>query len=69
MSFKKQMMEEIKAREELRFASGNVRPFVEVWPDDDFADWISAHEDRVRNIICHTTELRATPYCGAGYIQ
>ena len=69
MSFKKEMMDEIKAGEELRFANGNARPFVEVWPDDDFADWVSAHSDRVRNIICHTPEFRAAPYCGVGYIQ
>jgi hypothetical protein len=51
---------------EIRFANGDARPFVEVWPDDDFADWVSAHSDRTRNIICRTPEFKATPYCGAG---
>jgi hypothetical protein len=69
MSFKTEMMDEIRDGEELRFANGNARPFMEVWPDDDFADWVSAHSDRVRNIICHTPEFRAAPYCGVGYIQ
>jgi hypothetical protein len=69
MSFKKEMMDEIQAGQELRFANGDARPSVEVWPDDDFADWVSAHSDRTRNIICRTPEFKATPYCGAGYIQ
>lgn len=69
MSFKQEMMDEISDGQELRFANGNDRPSVEVWPEDDFADWVSAHSDRARNIICHTPEFRASPYCGAGYIQ
>ncbi len=69
MSFKTEMMDEIQDGEGLRFSNGHDRPSVEVWPDDDFADWVSGHSDRVRNIICHTPEFKATPYCGVGYIQ
>ncbi len=64
MSFKKEMMEDIRT---LRARNGNERPFMEVWPDDEFAEWVSGHTDKVRNIICHTPEFRATPYCGVGY--
>lgn len=67
MSFKKDMMNEIRDGEELRIRNGNDRPSVEVWPDDEFAEWVLAHEDGVRNIICNTPEFRATPYCGVGY--
>ena len=67
MSFKKEMMDEIKDGEGLRIRNGNDRPSVEFWPDDDFADWVSAHDDRARNIVCHTREFAATPYCGVGY--
>jgi hypothetical protein len=66
MSLKKEMMDEIRDGQELRFENGNDRPSVEVWPEEHFADWISAHSDRTRNIICHTPEFRATPYCGVG---
>lgn len=67
MSVKKDMMDDIKAWEGFRFKNRDDRPLIEVWPDDEFAEWVSAHEDRARNIICNTPEFRATPYCGVGY--
>lgn len=69
MSFKTEMMDEIRDGQAARLSNGNERPSVEVWPDDDFGDWVSAHEDRARNIVCHTPEFAATPYCGVGYVQ
>ncbi len=68
MSIRKEFVDDIKHWEGFSFSIQD-RPFMEVWPDDDFSDWVSAHEDRARNIICHTPEVRATPYCGVGYIQ
>ncbi|MGO9571520.1 MAG: hypothetical protein ACLP5H_28690 [Desulfomonilaceae bacterium] len=67
MSFKKDMMDDIRDWEGRRVKNEGDRPFMEVWPDDGFAEWVSAHEDRVRNIICNTPEYRATPYCAVGY--
>ena len=66
MSFRKEMMDGISDTEGVRITNEAYRPSVEVWPDDDFAEWVSAHEDRVRHIICNTPEFRATPYCGVG---
>ena len=67
MSFKKDMMDDIRDWEGRRVKYEGDRPFMEVWPDDGFAEWVSAHQDRVRNIICNTPEYRATPYCGVGF--
>jgi hypothetical protein len=64
MSTKDEFMEEIK-----NIGKRDNRPFIEVWPDDEFADWVSRHTDKVRNVICHTPEFSATPYCGVGYNQ
>jgi hypothetical protein len=69
MSFKKEMMDEIRDGKGLRPANGNDGPSVEVWPEHDYADLVSAHSDRVGNIIRHTAEFRAGPYYGAGYDQ
>jgi hypothetical protein len=67
MSFKKDIMDKIRDGEGHRAKDEADRPFMEVWPDDEFAEWVSGHEDRVRNIICNTPEFRATPYCGVGF--
>jgi hypothetical protein len=69
MSFRKDMMDGISDTEGFRVTNAGDRPAIEVWPDDDFAEWVSAHEDRVRNIICNTPEFRAAPYCGVGHHQ
>jgi hypothetical protein len=69
MSFKTEMMDGIRDTEGFRIKNGNDRPFIEVWPDDEFAEWVSSHTDKARNIICNTPEFKATPYCGVGYIQ
>jgi hypothetical protein len=69
MSLKKDMMDGISNTEGARITNAGDRPAIEVWPDDDFAEWVSAHEDRVRNIICNTSEFRAAPYCGVGHHQ
>ena len=63
MSFKKDIMDKIRDGEGHRAKDKGDRPFMEVWPDNEFAEWVSAHEDRVRNIICNTSGFRATPYC------
>ncbi len=60
MSFKTEMMDEIRDREGLRFSNGNERPSVEVWRMMTLQTGFSAHEDRARNIICHTREFKAT---------
>jgi len=68
MSIRKEIVDDIKHWEEFSFKIQD-RPFMEVWPDDEFAEWVSAHSDSGRNTVCSTPEFRATPYCGVGYIQ
>ncbi len=51
MSIKKEIVDDIKHWEGFSFKIQD-RPFMEVWPDDDFGDWVTADEDRSRNIIC-----------------
>jgi hypothetical protein len=63
MSFKKDMMDDIRDWEGRRIKNEGDRPFMEACQEDGFAEWVSAHEDRVRNIICNTSGFRATPYC------
>ncbi len=67
MSFRKDIMDTNRDGEGQRAKDEGDPPFMEVWPDDEFAEWVSAHGDRAGNIICHTPEFRATPYCGVGY--
>jgi len=67
MSVKEEFIDNVKEAARRRSANESERPQMEVWPDDDFADWLSSHEDRARNIICHTPEFRATPLCGVGH--
>lgn len=51
-----------------RVESANLRPNIEVWPDeDDFGRWVAAHQEKVMSIICRTTEFADTPYCGRGF--
>ncbi|MDA8407679.1 MAG: hypothetical protein M0T73_12605 [Deltaproteobacteria bacterium] len=50
-----------------RIEEQNVRPSVEVWPDeDDFGRWVAAHRDPVRSVICNAPEFADTPFCGRG---
>ena len=68
MSIRKEIVDDIKHWEGFSFRIQD-RPFMEVWPDDEFAEWVSSHSDRGRNTVCNTPKFRATPYCGVGYIQ
>ena len=51
-----------------RVDGANVRPNIEVWPEeDDFSRWVAAHQEKVRSIICRTPEFADTPHCGRGF--
>jgi hypothetical protein len=67
MSLKSEVIDNIREAACRRFGNESERPEMEVWADDDFADWVSSHENRVRNIICHTPEFKAAPFCGGGH--
>jgi hypothetical protein len=67
MSIKQDDVEDIRHWEGFRFKNGDT-PFIEVWPEDEFADWISTHANEDRNKVCKTQEFRATPCCAVGYL-
>jgi hypothetical protein len=51
-----------------RIEGADYRPGVEIWPDEDgFAEWVAAHRDPVRTVICNTPEFASAPFCGRGY--
>jgi hypothetical protein len=67
MSIRSDLISALNENEESRFNDRDNRPMVEVWPDDEFAFWVSRHQDGSRHIICNTPEFMDTPFCGVGY--
>ncbi len=51
---------------EERFEEELTRPRVEIWPDE-WSEWVAAHERNRKNIMCHLSGMRASPYCAIGY--
>ncbi len=66
MSYKRYMEEYIAESEEARFGNQFSRPGVEIWPDDEDAQWVMRHTDPARAIICSTPEFGDSPFCGIG---
>lgn len=57
-----------KDKPDLWFDDMDMRPGIEVWPeDDDFGKWIAAHENPAMTGLCRTPQLKDTPFCGPGY--
>jgi hypothetical protein len=67
MSIRSDLLNALKETEESRLNDRDNRPMVEVWPDDEFAFWVSQHQDASRHIICSTPEFMDTPFCGVGF--
>ncbi len=66
--FKAEFEEKIVAGLDSRSEDHGLRPAMEVWPEeDDFARWVSFHEDKVRAVICATPEFKDAPFCGRGF--
>jgi len=38
-------------------------PSVAGWPDDEFAQWVSAHRDEALGAICDKSEFGDLPFC------
>jgi hypothetical protein len=65
---KKEFEKKIKDNLSERIGEQEVRPHVEVWPEeDDFARWVASKRDKVRSVICNTPEYKDMPFCGRGY--
>lgn len=43
------------------------RPAIEIWPDDDWAQWVSSHDETRRTLICNLPSMKSTPFCSMGY--
>ncbi|MDQ7781292.1 MAG: hypothetical protein RDU20_00340 [Desulfomonilaceae bacterium] len=43
------------------------RPKIEIWPDDDWAQWVSSHDERRRTLICNLPSMKSSPFCAMGY--
>ena len=66
--FRKEFEEKIKDNLDERIREQDVRPHVEVWPEeDDFGRWVASKKDAVRSVICNTPEYKDMPFCGRGY--
>jgi hypothetical protein len=50
-----------------RFEEEMSRPRIEIWPDDDWAAWVSSHDEKRRTLICNLPSMKATPFCAMGY--
>jgi hypothetical protein len=65
--FAKEFETEVVRRSDSRMMDEGNRPVIETWPEaDDFALWVSSHEDKVRCVICATPEFKDSPFCGRG---
>jgi hypothetical protein len=65
--FKREFTSALNDTFEARVEAQDSRPMVEEWPYDDFAQWVSSHQDKARHVICNTIEFRDSPFCGSGY--
>jgi hypothetical protein len=34
-----------------------------------FIEWVSAHEEQVQEIICHSKQFSGEPFCGAEHVS
>lgn len=50
-----------------RFEEELTRPKIEVWPDDDWAQWVSSHDENRRTLICNLPSMKSSPFCAMGY--
>jgi hypothetical protein len=58
----------VKDKPDLWFDDMDMRPGIEVWPaDDDFGQWVAAHENPAMAGLCSTPQFKDTPFCGLGY--
>ncbi|MDD3472931.1 MAG: hypothetical protein PHS86_09120 [Syntrophaceae bacterium] len=68
MAVRDEFVDGIKSGFGDRVEGADVRPNIEVWPEeDDFGRWVAAHEDRVRSVICASPEFADSPHCGRGF--
>lgn len=62
MSAKEDFVMAIKEGFGARVHGHELRPNIEVWPEeDDFGKWVASHEDKVRTVLCETPEFKDTP--------
>lgn len=67
MSFSEDLVGNISERRGERIVESDMRPRIEVWPEeDDFGRWVASHESAARSIVCATPEYRDAPFCGRG---
>jgi hypothetical protein len=66
MSIKEDLLKSISGDLDRRNEERDMRPLVEVWPDD-FDMWVASHEHKDRSVICNTPEFENTAFCGLGY--
>jgi len=52
---------------DIRIEEEMIRPRIEVWPYDEWQQWVSSHEEGRRSIICTLSSMKASPYCAIGY--
>ncbi len=69
MSAKEDFVMAIKEGFGARVHGHELRPNIEVWPEeDDFGKWVASHEDKVRTGTCvKLPSSRIPPFCGRGY--
>jgi hypothetical protein len=50
-----------------RVNNNMARPGIEIWPDDDWAQWVSSHDEKRRTLVCNLPSMKSTPFCAMGY--
>jgi hypothetical protein len=62
-----EVMQVLTETRDIRVEEELTRPRVEVWPDDDWQQWITSHESRRKSLICSLRSMRASPFCALGW--
>gem|GEM_PF-421657 len=60
-------MRDLVEANDIRIEEELIRQRIEVWPYDEWQQWVASHEHGRRSILCTLKSMKASPFCALGY--